>query len=166
MKTPIYILLPFLLISVLAIQAQGSDPHSDNKSAITGMPSEKEISENEAWHMEEQYWKFVQNNDTISYKKLWHEDFMGYPSFGDDVSGKNGISVWIPKLHEDKNLKFNYELRKKGVNAIDDVVIVFYDADEIWTDSKNKVVRKETFKFTQYMEKIQRNVVDFRRNGR
>ena len=39
------------------------------------------------------------------------------------------------------------------VNAIDDVVIVFYDADEIWTDKENKVVRKETYKFTHTWKK-------------
>ncbi len=107
----------------------------------------------EAWQMEEQYWDYVQKIDTISYKKLWHENFMGYPSFGDGVSGKSKIASWIPKLHEDPNLNFSYKLYKKGVNAIDDVVIVFYDADEIWADQQNTVIKKERFKFTHTWKK-------------
>lgn len=107
----------------------------------------------EVWRMEEQYWDYVEKNDTISYKTLWHEDFMGYPSFGDGVSGKVGIAVWIPELHKYNTLKFSYKLYKRGVNAIDDVFMVFYDADEIWTDAQNSVVRKETFKFTHTWKK-------------
>ncbi|MEO6347789.1 MAG: nuclear transport factor 2 family protein [Aquaticitalea sp.] len=113
----------------------------------------KEELKKEVWQMEEQYWDYVQKNDTISYKKLWHDDFMGYPSFIDDVSDKSKIANWIPKLHEDPNLTFNYQLYKKGVNAIDDVVIVFYDADEIWTDKLNTVVKKERLKFTHTWKK-------------
>jgi len=103
--------------------------------------------------MEEQYWKYVEKNDTISYKTLWHDDFIGYPSFGNGASNKSKIAVWIPKLHEDPSLGFSYTLYKKGVNAIDDVVIVFYDTDEIWRDTLNNVVRKERFKFTHTWKK-------------
>lgn len=105
--------------------------------------------------MEELYWEYVQKNDTVAYKTLWHNDFIGYPSFGDGVSNKSKIAVWIPELHQDASLTFNYKLYKKAVNAIDDVVIVFYDADEIWTDKENKVVRKETLKFTHTWKKYE-----------
>lgn len=112
-----------------------------------------EQSESEAWHMEELYWEYVQNIDTISYKKLWHDDFIGYPSFGVGVSSKKGIAVWIPDLHKDPDLKFSYELHKIESNAIDDVVLVFYDADEIWTNKEGQVVRKETYKLTHTWKK-------------
>lgn len=109
--------------------------------------------ENEAWHMEELYWEYVQNIDTVAYKTLWHNDFIGYPSFGDGVSNKNKIAVWIPELHKDTTLTFSYKLYKKASNAIDDVVIVFYDADEMWTNNENQIVRKETYKFTHTWKK-------------
>lgn len=112
-----------------------------------------ETLKDEVWQMEERYWDYVQKNNTISYKKLWHDDFVGYPSFGDGVSDARKIASWIPELHEDPNQKYSYKLYKKAVNAIDDVVMVFYDADEIWTDKQNKVVRKETFKFTHTWKK-------------
>lgn len=51
-------------------------------------------------------------------------------------------------------MKFSYTLYKKASNAIGDVVIVFYDADEIWTSKENSVVRKETYKFTHTWKKL------------
>ena len=51
--------------------------------------------------MEERYWDYVEKNDTIAYKELWHNDFIGYPSFGDGVSNKSKIAIWIPELHQD-----------------------------------------------------------------
>ena len=113
----------------------------------------KDTLQNQAWQMEEKYWDYVDKIDTVAYKKLWHDEFIGYPSFGNGVSSKNGIAVWIPELHKDTTLIFSFKLDKKAVNAIDDVVIVYYDADEIWTNKENKVVRKEKYKFTHTWKK-------------
>ena len=109
--------------------------------------------EDEAWQMEVMYWDYVQRIDTVAYKKLWHSDFIGYPSFGTGVSDRSKIAVWIPDLHRDTSLTFNHKLYKKASNAIDDVVLVFYDVDEIWTNSENEVVRKETYKLTHTWKK-------------
>ena len=104
----------------------------------------KETIENEVWNMEIRYWEYVQKIDTIPYKKLWHKDFIGYPSFGNGVSNVAKIAAWIPVLHENTTQQFSYTLYKKAINCIGDVVIVFYDVDEIWTNKENEVVRKET----------------------
>ncbi|MFD2202700.1 nuclear transport factor 2 family protein [Shivajiella indica] len=135
----------------------GCSKTSKNFSEVekTGSRISKSELEDEAWHMEELYWEYVQNIDTVSYKTLWHEDFIGYPSFGDGVSSKNGIAIWIPDLHKDPDLKFSYLLHKKASNAIGDVVMVFYDTDYFWTDSNNQVVRKETYKFTHTWKKVE-----------
>ncbi|WP_194775304.1 nuclear transport factor 2 family protein [Pararhodonellum marinum] len=123
----------------------------DEKSAPTLSKTEME---DEAWHMEELYWEYVQNIDTIAYKTLWHEDFIGYPSFGDGVSDKSKIATWIPDLHKDSDLKFSYILHKKASNAIEDVVMVFYDTDYFWTDTRNNIVKKGTYKFTHTWKKV------------
>lgn len=123
------------------------------KAAIKRPTIGKENFENQAWQMEEQYWDYVAKMDTVAYKKLWHKDFIGYPSFGDGVSGKSKIAIWIPELHQDSSLKFSYRLYKKAVNSIDDVVLAFYDADWIWTDREDKVVRKVTKKVTHTWKK-------------
>ena len=56
-------------------------------------------------------------------------------------------------MHRDTSLTFSYELHKKDVNAVGEVVLAFYDADEIWTDKENIIVRKETLKFTHTWKK-------------
>lgn len=149
-------LIPYAAIGLMAIiattgcrQKQEEPTPEETLSPIAN----KEDLENEAWKMEENYWEYVQNIDTVAYKNLWHNDFIGYPSFGDGVSNKSKIAVWIPELHQDPNLKFSYKLYRKATNAIDDVVIVFYDADEIWTNVENNVVRKDTYKFTHTWKK-------------
>lgn len=152
MKTTQFILISGMAfaVSVLAISCK----EATEESAAVSMTIAKEDLENQVWNMEETYWQYVQKGDTTSYKKLWHENFIGYPSFGDGVSGKSGIAVWIPELHKDKDLTFSYMLHKKNVNAIEDVVIAFYDADEIWTNTQNEVVRKERTKFTHTWKKF------------
>ena len=140
----------FLIVTITSC----NEKNKESELTETILPTvSKEELENEAWQMEEKYWDYVQKIDTVAYKNLWHNEFIGYPSFGDGVSNKSKIAIWIPELHKDPNLKFSYKLYRKATNAIDDVVIVFYDADEIWTDKENNIVRKETFKFTHTWKK-------------
>ena len=145
-------LIVTLFLSVL-ITGCTSDKENTPQSDKPMSANRKDEIENEAWKMEEKYWDYVKNIDTNAYKNLWHDDFIGYPSFGDGVSDKSKIAFWIPELHQDPNLIFDFKLYKKAVNAIDDMVIVFYDADEIWRDKNNNVVRQETFKFTHTWKK-------------
>ncbi len=146
-------------LAFLSLSSCGEKPKNSPTDEISAQILSKTELENEAWHMEELYWEYVQNIDTVPYKTLWHDDFIGYPSFGDGVSDVSKIASWIPDLHKDPNLKFSYILHKKASNAIDDVVMVFYDTDEIWTDKDNKVVRKETYKFTHTWKKVDGNWV-------
>ncbi len=144
------------LIALLVAITITSCDENRKESSMTDIPASsigKAEMEMEVWKMEERYWEYVQKMDTITYKTLWHDDFVGYPSFGDGVSNKSKIAIWIPELHQDTSLTFSYKLYKKATNAIDDVVIVFYDTDEIWTDKANNVVRKETYKFTHTWRK-------------
>lgn len=62
-----------------------------NKASQAPTISTTEL-EDDAWHMEELYWEYVQNIDTVPYKILWHDDFIGYPSFGDGVSDASKIA--------------------------------------------------------------------------
>jgi hypothetical protein len=156
-KLIVSILVGLFLFDVIT-SCNKKDTDSEKTKALLPIIS-KEKLEKEAWEMEEEYWGYVEKNDTVPYKKLWHNDFIGYPSFGDGVSSKSKIAIWIPELHQDSSLKFSYKLYKKAVNAIDDVVIVFYDADEIWTNTENEVVRMETFKFTHTWKKYKDNWV-------
>lgn len=154
MKLSKSIAIGLISVLVLVTVTGCQETIKDSQNAETALPPlTQENIENQVWQMEEKYWEYVENIDTTAYKKLWHDDFMGYPSFGDGVSNKSKIAVWIPELHQDSTLTFRYKLFKRGVNAIDNVVIVFYDADEFWTDKENKIVKKETYKFTHTWKK-------------
>jgi hypothetical protein len=151
MKTKVYSLTAIVIL-LITLGCMGSGTDGTNSETVSSSPN-KESLENQAWEMEELYWEYVQKMDTVAYMTLWHNDFIGYPGFGDSVSDKSKIAIWIPELHQDTSLTFSYKLHKKASNAIEDVVIVFYDADEIWTDKENKVVRKETYKLTHTWKK-------------
>lgn len=140
--------LPGFCLLLLAVAMSCGTQKQENNKPGNETESTPQEREDIAWELEERYWECVQHIDTVSYKKLWHTDFIGYPSFGDGVSNKSRIATWIPELHKDPGLTFSYKLYKKAVNAIEGVVIVFYDADEIWTNTAGVVVRRETYKFT------------------
>ena len=147
MKKQIFI----LCISCLLFSCQEK---ANDQTAETVIPTiNKAEMEEEAWQMEVKYWDYVQRIDTVEYKKLWHENFIGYPSFGTGVSDRSKIATWIPDLHKDTSLTFSHKLHKKASNAIDDVVLVFYDVDEIWTNEENEVVEKLTYKLTHTWKK-------------
>jgi hypothetical protein len=142
-------LLGFLSLTSCSQEKENSP---EGESEVV-MPTRSQIEE-EVWHMEELYWEYAKDNDTITYKTLWHEDFMGYPGFAEEVADISRIGKWIPELHKDPDLKFSYTLRKKGSNAIGGVVMVFYDTDYFWKKNQNESVRRQTFKFTHTWKKV------------
>lgn len=142
-----------LFVSLSSISCSENPKESSTTEAPIPPMTQAEL-EDEAWHMEDLYWEYVQNIDTVAYKTLWHANFMGYPAFGDGVSDVSKIASWIPDLHKDPALKYSYQLHKKGSNAIEDVVMVFYDTDYIWTDRDNQIVKKTSQKFTHTWKKV------------
>ncbi|WP_373520418.1 nuclear transport factor 2 family protein [Aquiflexum sp.] len=146
-KKSIPIIVFAFLASLIMAGCSESSSNSSEEEKTAPTPNKSEI-EDEAWHMEELYWEYVQDIDTVAYKTLWHEDFIGYPGFGDGVADKSKIDSWIPDLHKDPELKYSYTLHKKASNAIEDVVMVFYDTDYFWKNNQNEIVRRQTFKFT------------------
>ena len=141
------------IILIIAVTYSCQQKTAEQKAEQTETTISKSVLEEEAWEMEVKYWEYVQNIDTVAYKKLWHKDFIGYPSFGTGVSDRSKIAIWIPDLHRDTTLTFSHKLYKKASNAIDDVVLVFYDVDEIWTNSDSEIVRTETYKLTHTWKK-------------
>jgi len=132
MKTIILMVLSMIALFVSIVRTSCNENSKDSQKAETIVPTmSKENLENEVWKMEEQYWDYIEKIDIVTYKKPWHNDFIGYPNFGDGVANKSGIAIWIPELHQDSSSKFSYKLYKKAVNSIGDVVIAFYDADYI-----------------------------------
>jgi len=96
--------------------------------------------EDEAWHMEELYWEYVQNSDTVTYKTTLAYQFYRLPEFWDGVSDKSKdrkLDPWFGT--KTRILKYSYKLHKKRAsNAIEDVVIsVFMILD--YFDQQGKI---------------------------
>jgi lactoylglutathione lyase len=115
-------------------------------------PLSVEQTKDEVWQLEENYWKYVKDEDLKSYIGLWDEKFIGYPS-NNIIAGKNHITDWMVDMYKDKNRKFSYELKRKVENVFNDIVIVLYDVTYSWTNEKNEVVEKNTYKITHTWEK-------------
>lgn len=121
---------------------------------INGIASAQTTEEikNEVWQRELQYWQLVEKDDTTAYKTLWHKDFIGYP--GNDTSNKSHIANWIGDLFKDKDIKYTVDLHKKAVNVVEDVAMTFYDEDDVFTNTKTGVVKREQYKITHTWKKF------------
>jgi catechol 2,3-dioxygenase-like lactoylglutathione lyase family enzyme len=107
---------------------------------------------NEIWQLEKNYWKYVKEKDFQSYLNLWDDHFIGYPSTN-KIGGKDHITDWINAMYKDRKSKFNYELTRHVENVFGDIVIVLYDATQIWKNEKGEVVEKSTLKLTHTWKK-------------
>lgn len=99
------------------------------------------------WKLEEDYWVYVKNKDFKSYLTLWDDQFIGYPSTN-KIGGKANITDWITEMYKDKSRRFDYTLSRQVENVFGDIVIVLYDATQIWTNEKGELLEKTTFKLT------------------
>lgn len=108
---------------------------------------------NDIWQLEENYWKYVKEKDYPSYRKLWDENFLGYPS-NNTVGDKAHITDWMTEMYQQAGV-FNYTLTRKVENVFGDIVIVFYDVSHNFTNEKNEVVKTGNFKIIHTWKKTE-----------
>ena len=108
---------------------------------------------NDIWQLEENYWKYVKEKDYPSYRKLWDENFLGYPS-NNTVGDKAHITDWMTEMYQQPGV-FNYKLTRKVENVFGDIVIVFYDVSHNFTNDKNEVVKTGHFKIIHTWKKTE-----------
>ena len=120
-------------------------------SGCKASPSPDKIAE-EVWQREIQYWDYVIKNDKAGYLTLWHKDFIGYPDT--TITRKDHIADWLADLHNIKGITYENNLIKKEVNPFGDVVITFYDEEDISKNSQNEIVAREVFKITHTWKKF------------
>lgn len=110
---------------------------------LTSVARDLTSDEAAVWHLEEAYWQYVKANDLDSYRTLWDENFVGWPSFAERPLGKANIADWIPPLHEDPARLFDFRLQKEAVRAFGDSVVAHYLVWESWRDAGTGAVVKE-----------------------
>jgi len=107
---------------------------------------------NEIWQLEENYWKYVKEKDYQSYITLWDDRFIGYPS-NNTIGNKDHITDWMTEMYRQPGV-FNYTLTRKVENVFGDIAIVFYDVSHHFTNDKNEIVKKGSFKIIHTWKKM------------
>jgi ketosteroid isomerase-like protein len=87
--------------------------------------------EEAVWKLEEAYWQYVRAGDDDAYKKLWHDDFVGWPCFEWTPTGKDGVGKWVRDIRENR-WKLSYTLKPLAVKSFGQVVVVHYAAEYVY----------------------------------
>jgi ketosteroid isomerase-like protein len=108
-------------------------PHTTARAALAlslllffvNLPSAQDLSprQKEVWQLEETYWKDLQSTNFTHYMTLWHEDFLGWPSYTPHPVNKDGIA---DSLSTSMSGVLSYEFLEKAVRVTGDVAITHY----------------------------------------
>ncbi len=95
-------------------------------------------AEDAVWSREVIYWKTVQADDLDAYRKLWRDDFLGWPYSSHNPARKAHITDWIT-MHTSKgeHLK-SYALERLTVQVSGDLATTTYRARIVWVDKAGK----------------------------
>ena len=143
--TPMQIIPRHLAVIILA--ACSLLPRASAQTAAPESPAIREV-----WGREESYWRFVQAGDVKSYLTLWHDQFMGWPSFADHPATKASIGQWVEDIR-DKKVQLTYTLVREGARDFGGIVIVFYRANTVYL-SPDGHTEKEEIKITHTWLKV------------
>lgn len=97
-------------------------------------------AEEEVWKLEEAYWRYVKTLDLQSYRTLWHENFVGWPSVEQAPVEKSKIGNWIQSRTDRGQTLHRYELSRQAVRQFgDDIVVAHYLVMYVWIDKAGKL---------------------------
>lgn len=100
----------------------------------TAFAQQQTATEQAAWKLENAYWEYVKALDLENYKKLWHANFVGWPSSSLKPDRKDHITDWIA-AYQAKGLHLeSYSLEPAASQATENVVVVHYWPTSRWVD--------------------------------
>lgn len=106
------ILFPVLLVATtLSISAPPASAQSD-----AGAPSD------EAWGLEEAYWRHRKANDVDSFRTLWHPRALGWPSGEAPPVSMEQLIKWAFSLGD----IVDYQLTREAVEVFRDTATTYY----------------------------------------
>ena len=99
--------------------------------------AQQSAEEQAVWKMEHTYWEYVKAQDLASYKTLWHDDFLGWPSSGAEPVRKDHIADWIDR-YTAKGLHLkSYTLKPAASQKSGQYVVVYYWVTMTWVSADN-----------------------------
>jgi ketosteroid isomerase-like protein len=100
--------------------------------------SQESESEKTLWNLERGYWQYVQANDLTAYERLWHKDFLGWPSVSAAPVRKDHITDWITSQTA-QGLKFQtVEFRPASIQVTGEIGVACYWMTFKWVDKDGK----------------------------
>jgi ketosteroid isomerase-like protein len=121
---------PCLLLLVVGLAGYAAT----NIAAETDSLTNSSKTEKKIWELERSYWRYVEANDLSAYAKLWHQDFLGWPSVSAVPVHKDHITEWITS-QTSKGLIFKTdEFEPAAIQVTGDVATVYYWITARWLD--------------------------------
>jgi ketosteroid isomerase-like protein len=100
-------------------------------STIFAQQSPDEIA---VWKLEHAYWDDVKAVDLVSYRALWHPDFVGWPYVSPRPQQKDHITDWIDQ-YTSKGLRLkSFSLEPAASHATSNIVLTYYWLTAVWVD--------------------------------
>ena len=97
-----------------------------------GVVAQQSPDEEAVWKLEHSYWEYVKAQDLANYKSLWHENFVGWPSFSAQPVRKHQVTDWMTK-YAAKGLHLkSYTLKPAASEATGALVVVHYWVTTVW----------------------------------
>lgn len=104
--------------------------------ALTGV-AQQSADEQAVWKLEHSYWEYVKAQDVAGYKALWHENFVGWPSFSPQPLRKDHVADWMTS-YQAKGLRLkSYSLKPAASQATGQLVVVYYQITTEWTGTNS-----------------------------
>lgn len=116
-----------IVISCLIITSLGAPTASS-------IPAPESAAEKTIWDLEHSYWHYVEANDLTSYRRLWHADFLGWPTMSAAPVHKDHITDWITsQTSTGKSFKL-VDFKPASIQTHSTVVVVYYWTTYQWID--------------------------------
>jgi len=104
---------------------------------------QQSANEQTVWNLEHSYWEYVKAKDVPRYKDLWHDNFLGWPSFSAQPQRKNHVADWLIQYNANGLGLKSCDLKPAGSQATGDLVVVHYLVTTVWT-KKDRSEQTET----------------------
>ena len=99
------------------------------------------------WQLEHSYWEYAKAHDVEGYRRLWREDFVGWPSSEPLPIHKDHIGDWVLEEKKEQHSLNCYKLDPAGIVVVKNVAVAHYRLTERW-DSPNGKGNPRTIKVT------------------
>ena len=122
-----YVLKSIVLVSLLAV-AQATVA-SDSATGSQSLKDDQKL-----WTLEHAYWRYVEENDLAAYSRLWHKEFLGWPSVSAAPVRKDHITQWITN-QTSKGLVFKMgEFKPAEIQVTGNMAIACYWVTFKWVE--------------------------------